>query len=86
MVRRGGRQRHGDGPAHRVDLDGLVGEVAGAAPQQHRLAAAGGERLLGAEAEHVLLERADEVARAGPVVDGREAAHHRHRRCRPACP
>ena len=60
-----------DRAAQRGEVDRLVGERADRPPQQHGLPAALGERLLGAEAEQVLVERADEVAGGRAVVGGR---------------
>ncbi|MCO5606194.1 hypothetical protein L7F22_060381 [Adiantum nelumboides] len=79
VVRRGRGQCDAHGAAHGVGVDRLVGEVAGAATQQDRLAAPAGDRLLGAQPEQVLGDRPDQVTGGRAVVGQGRAAQHRDR-------
>ena len=75
VVRCGRGQCDADRAAERGEVDRLVGERADRPAREHGLAAALGERLLGAEAEQVLVEGADEVAGGRAVVGRVQAAH-----------
>ena len=72
-------QRRPDRPPQRRGVDRGVGEVAHAAPQQHRLPPALSQRLLRAEGEQVVVERPDEVAGRRAVVHRQGTPHHRDR-------